>query len=405
MSMRIPIPFSRALAPAFLLLALIPFNSYSLEPPDQAQIDKLMADNRFLSAWQTLARLDPDDTDLETVMRKAQILDHARVLAKLPDTFWLRDGLPPASDPAAPAAALTAVTYPLVAVLEARTRLYPSNASLWTLLGSALWQAMDAQTAGADRAPELAKAAESAYVQAVRLGGADRSLRWRLGLLAEMRGDHALAVEFLREALRGQEGNTDLRFDLAYTLWLKGDLTAAAEQAQSVIDAAGTDSQRYRAQLLQAEIRFSKGDATSASSAFGDVYRLDNANLYPLRRMIECDLMLGDNVSLERDTLQYAGSLPVDPDSIHRLTMLFLKHQKQDLLFSVTRALKREYATQRPELSGLMCVYEAMVLVGTDQRAAALAALDEARGFLGTVYGPDHQVSLKIEELYTAARK
>jgi hypothetical protein len=52
-----------------------------------------------------------------------------------------------------------------------------------------------------------------------------------------------------------------------------------------------------------------------------------------------------------------------------------------------------------------MCVYEAMVLVGTGQRPVALAALDEARGYLGTTYGPDHPVSLKIQELQAAARQ
>jgi tetratricopeptide (TPR) repeat protein len=403
--MRIHTTLSRALAPAFLALAMWPVASFSLEPTDRSQLDKSMAENRFLSAWQTLVRLDPEDADLETVMRKAQVLAHARVLAASPDTYWLRDGLPTADDPTTPAETLTAVNYPLVSTLEAKARLYPTNAGLWTLLGTACWQAMESQGANAGKGPALAHAAEAAYAQALRFGSGDRSILWRLGLLAEMRGDHAQAAAYLTDALRGQEGNADLRFDLAYSLWLKADYGLAAEQAQAALGAAGTDAQRYRAKLLQAEILLSKGDANEASAVFAELYRLDNTNLYPLRRMIECDLLLGNNPALEQHTLQYAESLPVNPDSISRLTMLFLKHQKQELLFAVTKALKQQYAKTRPEISGLMCVYEAMVLVGTGQRSVALAALDEARGYLGTTYGPDHPVSLKIQELQAAARQ
>lgn len=401
--MRIHSRLSRFFLPAFLMLLALP--AAALDESGRKQIEQLMADARYLDAWQLADRLDPQNADLDLNIRKAQILLHGLVLPADTNRFWLKDGLPEPTDPGVPTDSLTAIDYPLLDILQSQAKLFPASQALWLLIGSANWQAMKAQVGSADRGPAFAAAAYDSYARAAQLGSTDGQMLWRMGVLLSYRGDYLQAATVLQRALSGQEKNAELRFDLAYALWLKGDGPAALEQARLAREGFKEKPMQAMAQLLMADIRFSLKDYPGAFAAYSEIYRQDMTNLYPLRRMIECNLISGDNAGLEQNTLKYAESLPVNPDSIYRLTMLFMQYKKQEVLFAVTKTLKQRYAKARPEISGLMCIYEALVLVGTDRRPEAVTALDEARAYLGNIYGPDHPVTLKIQELYSSAKQ
>ena len=378
----------------------------ALDDVNRKQLDQWIQETRYLSAWQLADKLDPSNADPDFLIKKAICLLNSLVLPADANQYYLKDGVIRGLEAGKPISVdgLTAVRFALLDALQGGLATWPANTSLWSLLGSANWQQFQANLAVGEKAKTYADAAQAAYLKAVQLGASEALLFWRLGLLYQYGGDLAQAVLAMGQALPALEKNPEFRYDFAYILWQKGELAAAYEQARFADDNLKVAENQTMARLLMADIQFSQQQTATALAAYTAIYNQNPTNLYPLRRMIECSLVLDDMVSLEKFTQQYAESLPSNPDSLYSLTMLFLKFQKQDMLFAVTKSLKARFQKTNPEIAGLMAIYEAMVLVGTKRPKEALAALDEASATLGTIYGPDHPVSRKIKELYDSAR-
>ena len=389
----------------FFLLFLSAFLP-ALDEIGRKQLDQLWRDHKFLSAWQQVEKMDPQSEDLDAVLFRSKCLLQSMVRPADPTQFFLKDGVIEGLDSGNPIGidGLSAVRYPLIANLLAFLKQFPESQELWLALGSANYQFSRLAIKGSEQQIGFARDSLGAYQKAIQLGNVEGTTYWRTGILLTLFGDFSQASTVLGLARIKLDRNPELRYDLAYALWLQGDFPAALEMARQARDALKQPESLALARLLIADIQFSMKDITAALASFQDIYGQNPANLYPLRRMIECSLILADNASLEKFTRQYAESLPVNPESLYSLTMLFLQYGTQDVLFATTKVLKTAYAKTRPEVAGLMAFYEAMVYAGTRQSKEALAALDETNQYLGVLYGPDHPISQRIREMYSSLR-
>ena len=379
----------------------------AIDDANRKQLDQLLQDGRFLSAWQLADKMDPDSSDPDLLIKKANCLLHGLVLPADTNQYFLKDGPITGLDSGKPLSVegLSAIHFPLVDTLSLSLKSWPASLPLQSLLGSANWLLFRASLSNAANATLFAQASQEAYLKAIKLGANDPVLYWRLGILLLRNDDTEAALAFLGKALPALEKNADFRYDLSFLLWQKGNYIPALEHARFAVEKQKNPEMQTLARLLVADIQFSQKDTVAALAGYKAIYDQDNTNLYPLRRMIECSLVLDDAASIEKFTKLYAESLPTNPDSLYRLTMLFIQYQKQDILFAVTRTLKDRFQKTEPALSGLMAIYEAMVLIGTNRQNEALAVLDEASTYLGSLYGPDHPISLKIQELYDSVRR
>lgn len=387
---------------AFALLMLSAAPAAALDVSVDRQFSQLMQERKYLSAYRLVERLDPQNLDPSMLARKADALLKGQFRIADPALFYLRDG---AADQSGSVEGATAFRFPLLQALRDAVVAWPKNAALWSQLGDYHFAVFRHPQASPDQQDASADAALDAYLQANQNGAGDAGLLDRIGILYTWREDLEQAAAFLRAAVALQDKSAEYNYDLAYALFLGGDNNAALPYAQFAKDNARGGQKRLNALLLYADVQMGLQNAQAAAPIYEELYAAEPQNLYPLRRVIECNLIGGDTAALERHTRQYIETNPADASSFSRLTNLFLQYQKPGLLISIYHSLEVKYQRGKPEVAGLMAFYEAMLYAGNDQTKEAVDALNQAKRQLFGVYSDDHPINQQIRELNQRLRQ
>lgn len=381
-----------------LLIGLVSVNLSALEDSIEKQVTLLLQDKKFLSAYRLLERFDTQNVDTVTIRLKAEALLHGMVRISDTNIFYLRDGIADSLNNGS-VEGTVAFHFPLQQVLEDSLVAWPKNSALWAELGSFHFLVFRNANNSIDLQDSSAAAALDAYQKSMENGATDAWILGRIGILYTWQEDLEQAVSFLQAALVQEEDNSEIQYDLAYALYLKGEVAAALPFAQFAQENIKSGPNHLNATLLLADIELGLQEVDTAALIYEELYTQDNNNRYALRRLIECNLINGDTNSLDKYTRIYIESNPSDVTSFYRLTNMFLQYQKPGLLISIAHSLKAKYQKTKPEMAGLLSFYEAMLYAGNNQSKEALVALNDAKKFLFGVYADDHPISQQIREL------
>lgn len=364
------------------------------------QVDQLIAQKKYLSAFDLLEKQKAGDDDPEIALKKADVALTYFASSIMHKMFAFKD-LKPGEDILAvrgSSGKFEMFTFDIEEVFSKLIKTHPKDHRLRKQLADYHLDVFEKYDEWEKSKEELLKSARENYDAAITMGAADAETHFRAGKVGLYMDDLPYAAGRLRVAVQKKKDHYPAHYNLAYAALFDGKASEAAGHAVTAYEGYTEKSLKADAAMLAGEAYFSLKKHESALKYYLLCEKLAPKKFENLRRMVRLYVVMGKKMEARATGERIFDMDPTNPTTAQVFLKCYLDSPIEGELPGIFNGLAQKYA-KNDEAAGNALFHLAFYYREKGEKASALKVVDEAEKRFVKAFKKDHQVFQAIKDM------
>ena len=383
-----------------LLILLLPLMACNSKQKVLSQVDDLLKQKKYLSAYSLLEKADPNNRDIDLVLAKVQIALDDYHTTYLLQSFTFKDISPDQSIEDLrdqPATGSVFALSPEV-LMNALSENHHGNSRLLEAQGDYQFlYYLNYDRLRKDKGLFRLRQAQSFYYQALSRQAADPRIFYRMGRVLIVLEEYSEAVRNLSEAVARGMQTGDGYYYLALAQSNSMEFSHCVENGQKALSLYTRSEDKVSAARLMAQAYMAMGDEKSAVKYFELVSQLRPRNYANLKALLRLNLShkaMDKSLALAKTML---ATQPKDRAILQDIYEAYDEYKYSKEFYGFLEKMRSLYAKQ-DEVMGDLYFVQARADVNMKRTNDAVESLKKARNYFSKALKPKDKIFKTIDD-------